>query len=264
MNRIELYLFFLLFLVAGCTRVPEQEINPKVIILMYHRISAGEAGNLYERSTADFEGDLKYLHDNNIRVIGFADLANIVNGDEQLMTDAVIITFDDGDHSWYTRAVPLLKQYKMKATFFLWVSKIGTDSFVTWDEVELLSNYADGNGERPFVFGSHSLSHQYMLAMKSVLGDGAAYEAYLDEEIGRSKDLIDAHIYGTVDALSLPFGDGAGDADIIAAAERHGYRFIRTSEWGATGITGTDLYRLPSLPILDDTDPSLIGDYLGR
>ena len=219
--------------------------------------------NLYERSVADFEGDLKWLNDNNVTVIDFAELEKIVSGEKKLTSDAAIITFDDGDHSWYTLAMPLLKQYGMKATFFLWTSKMGMNSFLTWDEVELISHYMDNRGEHPFAFGSHTASHQYLLAKKSALGAGAAYDAYLDEELGGSKRLIDAHISGSVSAFALPFGDGAGDPDIIAGAQRNGYIYIRTSERGVTGTSATDLYRLPSLPILDDTSSALIGDYLG-
>ncbi len=231
---------------------------------MYHRLTATEPTNLYERSAADFEGDLLWLKHNNVSIIGFEELKRSSRERRNLPAMLLIITFDDGDHSWYTLAMPLLKQYGMKATFFLWTSKMDMNSFLTWDEVELMSYYMNNRGEHPFAFGSHTASHQYLLAMKSALGAGAAFDAYLDEELGGSKRLIDTHIPGSVSALALPFGDGAGDADIIAGAQRNGYSFIRTSERGVTGTTGTDFYRLPSLPMLDDTSSALIGDYLGR
>ncbi len=265
MQRLITSLLIFTALLAGCSRHsgPEPVDNPKVIILMYHRISAGEATNLYERSAVDFEGDLEYLHDNNIRVIDFRELEDIVDGETELLSHAALITFDDGDHSWYTIAAPLLKKYRMKGTFFLWASKMGMDSFLTWDEVTLMSNFAYEGGERPFAFGSHTMSHPFLMNMKAALGGGEAFAAYLDEELGGSKILIDKYIYDTVEALALPNGDGAGDTDIIAAAQRHGYRFIRTSERNVTGSASTDLYRLPSLPMLDDTAQEQIGTYLG-
>ena len=258
------YLFLMLLVFAGCRLDPEPADPGEVIILMYHRLTTGETTNMYERSIADFEGDLTWLNDNNVTVIDFAELEKIVSGEKKLTSDAAILTFDDGDHSAYTLVMPLLKQYGMKATFFLWTAKMGMNSFLTWDEVELMSHYMNNRGEYPFVFGSHTASHQYLLAKKLALGGGAAYDAYLDEELGGSKRMIDAHIPGSVSALALPFGDGAGDTDIISAAQRNGYSCIRTSERGVTGATGTDFYRLPSLPVLDDTDPEQIGDYLGR
>ncbi|MBE0678285.1 MAG: polysaccharide deacetylase family protein [Bacteroidales bacterium] len=265
MQRSTLFLLSVVAMLAGCSRLPDPEPvdNPRVVILMYHRITEGEAGNLYERSAADFGMDLKYLKDNNIMVIDFAELEEIVSGKTELLTHAAVITFDDGDHSWYTLAVPLLKKYRMKGTFFLWASQIGMDSFLSWDEVERMSNHAYDGGVRPFTFGSHTLYHRFLMTMKAALGGGDAFAAYLDEELGGSKILIDKHITGRVEALALPFGDGAGDPDIIAAAIRHGYRFIRTSERNVTGTSATDLLRLPSLPMLDDTPQELIGNYLG-
>lgn len=252
-------------LLAGCTKDPGPDPvdDPRVIILMYHRITSGEATNIYERSVADFRGDLDYLRSHNIRVIGLDELADVVSGVTKLSTHAAVITFDDGDHSWYTHAVPQLLQYRMKATFFLWVSQMGKDSFLTWDEIEQMSHYSYEGGVRPFSFGSHTLYHRFLMTMKEALGGGEAFASYLDEELGGSKRLIEEHISGTVDALALPYGDGAGDEDIIAAAQRHGYRFIRTSERNVTGTASSNLFRLPSLPLLDDTDPELIGVYLG-
>jgi peptidoglycan/xylan/chitin deacetylase (PgdA/CDA1 family) len=264
MKRIFGLIILILTVLSGCSRQPDPPDDGKVIILLYHRLTEGEATNLYERSASDFEADLVWMNKNNIRIIDFAELKKIVTSGEKLTTDAAILTFDDGDHSWYTLAMPLLKQYGKKATFFLWTSKIGMNSFLTWEEAELMSHYMDENGEIPFVFGSHTASHQYLLTMKTAMGAGAAFDAYLDEELGGSKRLIETHLHGSVQAMSLPFGDGAGDADIIAGALRNGYSFIRTSEWSAINAAGADLYRLPCLPILNNTNRDLIGDYLAR
>jgi len=252
-------------MLAGCSRTdyPEPVENPRVVILMYHRITTGDAGNIYERSKADFEDDLKYLADNNIKVIGFSDLDRIVAGEEELRTHAAIITFDDGDHSWLTIVAPLLKKYRVPATFFLWAGKMGMNSFLSWDEVEMMSSYMNDSGERPFSFGSHTMSHQYLMTMKAALGGGQAFSEYLDEELGGSKILIDRYISGSVEALALPYGDGAGDPDVAAAALRNGYSFIRTSERSVTGTPSSDLLRLPALPMLDDTTQDYIGSYLG-
>jgi peptidoglycan/xylan/chitin deacetylase (PgdA/CDA1 family) len=264
MTKKGIFILLLTVLLAGCSKdpIPVTVEDPHVIILMYHRISSGIAENLYERSAADFEADLVYLRENNIRVIDFPELEAIVSGENVPDTHAAIITFDDGDHSWYTRALPLLIKYHMKATFFLWTSRMGMNSFLSWDEIELMSNYIIDGGINPFSFGSHTMSHPFLMTMKEAMGD-EAFSEYLDYELGVSKQLIDSHIKSSVNALALPYGDGAGDPDIISAAQRLGYSFIRTSERNITGTQSTDLYRLPSLPVLDDTDPELIGVYLG-
>jgi hypothetical protein len=45
---------------------------------------------------------------------------------------------------------------------------------------------------------------------------------------------------------------------------RNGYRIIRTSERGVVSSPETELFRIPSLPMLDSTDPITILTYLGR
>lgn len=264
MIRILKYILIILLLAPGCKESPGPQPEGKVIVLMYHRITEGEATNLYERSAADFEADLMYLIDNKIRVIGFDELEEMVTSGTAPSTDCAIITFDDGDHSWFTLARPLLIRYRMGATFFLWTLMIeeDRDSFLSWEEVSLMSRYVYGKGERPFVFGSHTLYHQYLTEKKAAINDPVAFGLYLDEEFGGSKRLIEAHTPGNVTVLSLPFGDGAGDPDITEGAELNGYRFIRTSEWGAMEIGSANLMRIPSLPMLDDTPSDLIGEYL--
>ena len=178
----------------------------------------------------------------NIRVINFNELAAVVSGQEELTAHAAVITFDDGDHSWYTLASPLLKKYRMKATFFLWASKMDMNSFLTWDEVKQMSSYTFDGGVRPFSFGSHTMSHQYLATMKAALGGGEAFQAYLDEELGGSKVLIDRNISGQVQALALPFGDGAGDADrpshaatsVVVVGSAGPYPVV-VKRWGDTG-----------------------------
>jgi peptidoglycan/xylan/chitin deacetylase (PgdA/CDA1 family) len=262
---IILYTAILVSLLTGCSRQddPEPAGEGKIIVLMYHRIVKGEATNLYERSIENLETDLKYLKKNNIKVISFSDLEAILKTGSMPEENSAIITFDDGDSSWYTLVRPLLLKYQVKATFFLWTYMIGHDSFLTWNEVEDMGHYILSGGEHPFTFGSHTYSHQYLYQNKDQFSSTTEYNSFLDYELGESKEIIEKHVPGSVSILSLPYGDGAGDAEIISAAQRNGYKFIRTSVWGAIENSDLNLFEIPSLPILDSTKPELIGSYLG-
>ena len=254
-----------LLLTASCSKNDDPEPQPpgRILVLMYHRIVSGEPVDLYERSAKEFESDLKYLKDNNVKILSFSELDNISAGGEMPAGNSAIITFDDGNSSWYTIVRPLLLKYNMKATFFLWAYMIDHDSFITWDEVKDMSHYTLVNGERPFVFGSHSYSHSYLFRNKANYATDAEYNSFLDYEMRVSKELIEKYIPEDVDIFSLPYGDGAGKAEIIAAAQRNGYKFIRTSVWAAIENIPTDLFQIPSLPILDSTPQSEIGEFLG-
>lgn len=264
LKKVFIYLIFLAMLLPACDRHDDPpSTSGKVIILMYHRIVEGEPENLYERSRADFESDLIFLKMNNIKVISFDELYEIMRMGKMPPQNCTIITFDDGDHSWYSLARPLLMKYNMKATFFLWVYMIGSNSFLTWTEIEHMGNYMLDGGTRPFTFGSHTYSHPFLLGRKSGFATDAEYNSFLNYEMGVSKSIIEEHIPGPVEILALPYGDGYGDQTIITAAERNGYRFIRTSKYGVIDNTDINLLMLPSLPILDDTPSELIGDWLG-
>lgn len=262
---VSLVIAILLFPLSFCTRDndPAPEEPGKIIVLMYHRIVKDEPDNLYERSVDAFREDLQYLKKNNIKTLFFSDLKSISETGEMPPGNSAIITFDDGSNSWYNLARPVLAEYGMKATFFLWANMIGRDSFLTWEEVRDMSHYQLPGGERPFEFGSHSFSHVFLLQEKENYKNDEEYNAFLDFELGESKRMIEQNVPGTVDIFSLPFGDGVGNETIINAARRNGYNYIRTSVWAAIENTPIDLFRIPSLPILDYTPQELIGEYLG-
>jgi hypothetical protein len=265
MKKSILPLIILIMVISGCSRKDDPiPAEGNIIVLMYHRITEGEASNLYERSAADFESDLKYLINNDINIITFGDLAGIKAAGKMPLGHSAIICFDDGDHSWYTLAMPLLRKYRMTATFFLWAEMMGRDSFLTWKEVVYMSNMAYPDGIKPFTFGSHSFSHQFLFGRKAGFSTMAEYNSFLDYELGISKSLIETYTPVDVTVLALPYGDGAGDADIIAAAQRNGYNFVRTSINGAIKDIDMDLYSIPSLPMLDVTEPDEIGYYLNN
>jgi peptidoglycan/xylan/chitin deacetylase (PgdA/CDA1 family) len=231
---------------------------------MYHRLVEGTPANLYERSAASFEGDLKYFRDNGIKVISLSDLQTVASTGKMPVGNSVVITFDDGDHSWFTLARPLLLQYNVRATFYLWTDMMGHDSFLSWDEVDLMSHYMYPDGEKPFIFGSHTFSHQFLLQRKAGFSTDAEYNSFLDYELGESKKAIENHSGETVTALSLPFGDGEGDEEIITAVKRNGYKFIRTSHWGSIESAPINLFTLPGFPMLDTTKTAIVETYLNK
>jgi len=260
-----IYLIINTLLILGCSRdVEPLPRDSRIIVLLYHRIVEGEPNNLYERSVTDFESDLRYLIYNNIEVISFEDLKSVLSSGKMPDRNAAIITFDDGDRSWFNLVRPIILKYNMKATFFLWTSMIGKDSFLSWKDVTNMSYYMLPDGVRPFTFGSHSFSHQYLLEKKSSFKNEDEYNLFLDYEMRESKSIIEMYIPFPVTNLALPFGDGHGDPGIILAAQRNGYDFIRTSYINSIkSCNDLSLFNIPALPVLDKTSQEEIGYYLG-
>jgi peptidoglycan/xylan/chitin deacetylase (PgdA/CDA1 family) len=222
----------------------------RIVILMYHKITEGLSTNEYERSAADFENDLKYLAGNNFEVIPMEDLPLLASGEKKLNSNAAIITFDDGYESNYTLAAPLLTKYSMPATFFLITEMMDSTEYIKWSQVWVMSQVEWADGSHPFVMGSHTSSHPFLAQSIQYFPDHADYMNFLNTELGDSKNWItditsQENIY-----ISLPFGDGAGNADIISVAKACGYSGIRTSIWDSLDPEKMNIWMLPSVPIL--------------
>ncbi len=103
----------------------------------------------------------------------------------------VVITFDDGFKNFFTLARPILKKYNYTATIFLVTDKIGTEHFLSWDEIEQLK-------EQGFSFGVHTCSHTSLTSLRL---------EQAKQEIEESKKIIEEKINAPVELFSYPYGD---------------------------------------------------------
>lgn len=239
-----------------------KKIN-RIAILIYHDLVDNVPQNEYERNLADFENDLIYLR-NNYQVLSMEDLILIKSGNLKLNTDGVIITFDDGYGSVYTKAFPVLSYYNMPATFFLVAEWVETQNYMTWADVWLMSEYLNSDNKNIFTMGSHTSSHPYLEQSDQYFGTHQEYLDFLNIELGDSKIWI-TDITGQTDIfLALPFGDGAYNEDIIQTARNNGYKGIRTSIWNSFTVDEMNLFALPGIPILSESAIRGIEDYFDR
>ncbi|MDR1208888.1 MAG: polysaccharide deacetylase family protein [Clostridiales bacterium] len=111
------------------TLIPDSASVP---IIMYHRITPKRSElNTWAITPEEFESDLKFFSDNGFSTVFMSDLVSFVQGTGSLPDKPLVITFDDGDSSVLTRALPLLEKYDMRAVFAV-VGSI-TDEYSTWD-----------------------------------------------------------------------------------------------------------------------------------
>lgn len=238
------------------------ENKNRIVILMYHEIVDNVPENEYERNLNTFENDLIYLRDNNYQILSIEDLLLIETGELELISDGIIITFDDGFNSDYRKAFPLLSQYDMPATFFIVPEWIDTSDYMTWGEVWLISEYLNNDGKRLFSIGSHTSSHPYLEQSAQYFATHEEYLNFLNTELADSKNWIVDFTGQTNIFLSLPFGDGAYNNDIINTAKYCGYKGIRTSIYNSFTADELDLFALPGVPVLSDSSIDIIETYL--
>jgi peptidoglycan/xylan/chitin deacetylase (PgdA/CDA1 family) len=218
--------------------VPKRQ-NPKLLVVMYHNLVFGRTGNVYNRDIYNFEHDLAFLR-RNFEIIGFEDLPDIANGTRTIDTDTAIITFDDGDLSMYAIAYPLLKEFDLKATFFLVPSFMGEVGYMSWEHAAEMASWRNRNGERLFSFGSHTMTHRSLSDLT---------ELEILKELVLSKRIIEERIGFPVISLALPFGGGRGRAEVLEAARIAGYTIIRHSIPGALPMSAVDLLDVHALNV---------------
>ena len=85
-------------------------------ILMYHNITPNSEESFeLTLSIQKFEDQLKYLKDHNFTSVFVSELENI----DIISRKYVVLTFDDVTQNQMLHALPILKKYDMKATFFI-------------------------------------------------------------------------------------------------------------------------------------------------
>jgi peptidoglycan/xylan/chitin deacetylase (PgdA/CDA1 family) len=112
----------------------------RLTIITYHRITKKPIEEittalpyLFTRKDT-FEQQINFLKQ-NYTIITFHDLKRLVDKNE-LPSNSLIITFDDGYEDFYTHAYPILKKHNVKAVLFVTVNMINgdRDRLFWWDK----------------------------------------------------------------------------------------------------------------------------------
>jgi peptidoglycan/xylan/chitin deacetylase (PgdA/CDA1 family) len=128
--------------------------------------------------------------------------------------DDVHLTFDDGNESDVTEALPELTQRGLRAEFFICPARFGTTEFVSEDGVRELQRAG-------MSLGSHGMDHVPWRRL------GA--EA-IDREIVRAKRLLEETLQAPVATAACPFG--AYDRRTLRALRDAGFGRVYTSDGG--------------------------------
>ena len=178
------------------------------ISLMYHCIYAsipqesgfqGAGAMIYKISSVDFEKQVnaisKYLEKNNLE------------------KEAVTFTFDDGGVSFITIIAPILERYGYRGLFFISTRYIGTEGFLTVDQIKELVT-------RGHMVGSHSHTHPEM--MNTMKEEDLIYEWKI------SGDILREIIGKKVVTASIP--NGFCSNKVLSAMVKTGFSSIYTSK----------------------------------
>ena len=123
--------------------------------IVYHDIRDDVAGDFdpdqYAVSTRNLIAHFSWLRDNDFQPISMDQIIAAQEGRQNLPDKAVLLTFDDGLLSVYTKVFPLLKLFNYPAVVSVVTNWVGTEDtvvyanrefghqgFLTWDQIREL------------------------------------------------------------------------------------------------------------------------------
>ncbi len=186
------------FVEAGLSAVWTPVRQRGTAVLMYHCFHP-DAPAKWTVTTPVLEKQLQWLKRRNYSV---KTLKSVLAGLEQGSAErhAVAITVDDGDRSVYTEMFPLIRDYRIPVTLFVYPSAISVaPEALSWAQLEtmLASGLVDVQ--------SHSLTHPSFREERARrrLTDFMAFAAH---ELRESRAMLADRLGVTADVLAWPHG----------------------------------------------------------
>lgn len=223
--------------------VPPAVAEPKLPILMYHRIATegAEKTKRWRTHPDDFRRQLEFLRAAGYYSLSFEEWRAALNTRRVLPGKPIVITFDDGYEEFHREVAPLLTEHGFRASVFIvselvgqvnaWDEGLGeTLSLMDWPEIEQLASEG-------FEIGSHTRRHLPLVTLD---------KGRLADDLTRSKRTLEQHLGQPVRSLSYPFG--LHDATVESVAGACGYEHaVTTDEWLASW--SDSLLALPRLEV---------------
>jgi biofilm PGA synthesis lipoprotein PgaB len=208
-------------------------------VLCYHDIrdDVKESFKTYPDATAlgtqDLISQFNWLQENGYHPVSLQQIIDARAGRSTLPEKAILLTFDDGYQSVYTKVFPLLQQFKFPAVVAIvgeWLETptdkkvaygsdlMPRDHFATWDELREMT--ASGLVEiASHTHGLHKgivanpqgnlvpavVTHAYLPTENRYESD-AEYAARIKSDMRRNVELIEKHLHVRPRAMVWPYG----------------------------------------------------------
>jgi peptidoglycan/xylan/chitin deacetylase (PgdA/CDA1 family) len=185
-----------------------------VPILLYHRFGPTPADCMTVTDSV-FLSHLEYLKANGYSVIPLRHVVEGMRRKEPPPARSVAIVVDDGHKSVYTDMLPIVRQYRIPVTLFIYPSAISNASYaMTWGELRELQKTG------LFDIQSHTFWHPNFKKEKKRL-NALEYEQFVRMQLIKSKARLEKEFGTRIDMLAWPFG--IYDDDLMAKAKEAGY-----------------------------------------
>ena len=171
-----------------------------VPILLYHRFGPVVADGMTV-TTPVFKAHLEYLRENGYTVIPLRQLVDYyLKKGPRPRPRSVVIVVDDGHESVYQYMLPVVREYQVPVTLFLYPSAISNASYaLTWDQLRELKKTG------LFDFQGHTYWHPNFKKDEKRLSR-PEYEKAVDIQFNKSRVKLEKELGVRIDMLAWPFG----------------------------------------------------------
>jgi peptidoglycan/xylan/chitin deacetylase (PgdA/CDA1 family) len=215
MTRLLRLAGILLLSLTCCAPAAWAEDQVSVPILLYHRFGPTVADSM-TTTTPVFAAQLQWLKEHQYTVIPLRTLVNYLRGEGPPPPPrAVVIAADDGHKTVYSDMLPLVRQYNIPVTLFIYPSCISNASYaMTWEQLKKLQETG------LFDLQGHTFWHPNFKKDKKKL-TSAEFQKELHKQLVVSKAILEKRFGAKVDLLAWPFG--IYDQELEKAAADAGY-----------------------------------------
>lgn len=181
---------------------------------MYHNVSNLDIDSVgLTISTSKFEEQLKYISTEGYKSYFVSEIYS----ETEISKKGLIITFDDVTENQLTYAVPLLKKYNVKATFFIPFSYIGeSDLWNDGSEKIMTIEQLKSLDSEIIELGHHSFFHRKYATLTT---------DEIQQDFDKSFEVIRQNDLKVVPALAYPYGNypkkGNQKADFFKVLEEN-------------------------------------------
>jgi peptidoglycan/xylan/chitin deacetylase (PgdA/CDA1 family) len=233
---------------------PRQGAVRRIAVLAYHKIGTSSIDSVtsYHTPQETFRAQLATLKAHGWSVVGIDVLLRGLALPQSLPERSVLITFDDGYRSVLELACPVLAEFGYPAVAFMPTDYIGqsSDFRATSEPTEPLCSLTDLRELEAagVTVQSHGASHVKLSTLSP---------SEVEEELRRSKAVLEDGLGKTVEAFAYPYGDPGDSAVVALALEQSGYRAAFLYAGAPFRLPAANLYELPRLPMERDTNLSV-------
>jgi peptidoglycan/xylan/chitin deacetylase (PgdA/CDA1 family) len=202
-------------LLAATAIVTSQQPAGGTSILLYHRFGPVVHDEMTVR-TATFRGQVEYLKEHGYQIVPLRTVVSYLLGKGPAPPlRSVVITVDDGHASVFTEMLPIVREYKMPVTLFIYPSAISNASYaMKWDQLAMLQRTG------LFDIQSHTYWHPNFKTERKRLSPDA-FQSFVTMQFAKPRTVLKDKLAVDADLLAWPFG--IYDDDLIAAAGKSGY-----------------------------------------